>query len=328
LFSIVGGIKDKTNFGDTMNMFENIDENDLQQKLKETMSGITDFFTNVEKEKDNVDENNEESRTENNSDESTNPKDHFKNIFENLGSGFGGLPNMENIQDHLKTLFDGKIGKLAKELAEEISGEFGDIIGDDMKDAKDTQDVIKKLMKDPKKIMDLMKKVSGKLDSKMKSGDISRDELMKEAGDLVNKMKEMGGKEQFAEMFKKMASSMGSMGKNMKLDTNALDRMTKHSTTREKMLSKLEQRKKLQVDEIEKRNQEFRKRVEEQQKIAADFSVSTKQDNNLVFRLEGEESQEKSMANSFVHPDLLKEMSPEKAPVDKSNKKKKNKKKK
>jgi len=323
LFSIVGGIKDKANFGDTMNMFEGINEGDLHEKLKETMGGITDFFSNME----NLNTENQSSEPSNEGGESEPNREHFRNMFENMGSSFGGMPNMENIQDHLKTLFDGKIGKLAKEMAEEISDEFSDLVGEDMKDVKNTQDVIKKLMKNPKKIMDLMKKVSGKLDSKMKSGEISRDELMKEAGDLMSKMKDMGGKDQFAEMFKKMASSMGGLGKNMKLDTNALDRMTKEASTRERMKSKLEQKKQMQAAELERQKQEMRARLEAQQKLAATYSLTQKSEpNNLAFRLEGEDVQEKSSVNSFIHPDLLKEM--DKVPVDGSVKKKKNKKKK
>jgi hypothetical protein len=331
LFSIVGGIKDKANFGDTMNIFEGINEGDLHEKLKETMGGITEFFSNME----NL--NTERQSDEAGQDESTTSeegqgmpnREHFRNMFENMGSSFSGMPNMENIQDHLKTLFDGKIGKLAKEMAEEISDEFSDLVGEDMKDVKNTQDVIKKLMKNPKKIMDLMKKVSGKLDSKMKSGEISRDELMKEAGDLMSKMKEMGGQDQFAEMFKKMASSMGGLGKNMKLDTNALDRMTKQASMRDKMKSKMEQKKQMQAAELERQKQEIRARVEAQQKLAASYSLTQKSEpNNLVFRLDGEEAQEKSSVNSFIHPDLLKEMEGEKKPLDGAAKKKKNKKKK
>jgi hypothetical protein len=321
LFSIVGGVKDKANFGETMNMFEGIDEKELQEKLKETMGGITDFFTNIEK-------NAGCEQTEEGSHDTDSRGDQFKNMFENMGGAFKGMPNMENIQDHLKALFDGKIGKLAKELAEEISGEFSDLVGEDMKDVKDTQDVIKKLMKDPKKIMDLMKKVSGKLDSKMKSGEISRDELMKEAGDLMSKMKDMGGKDQFAEMFKKMAGSMGSLGKNMKLDTNALERLTKQTTTREKMKTKMEQKKQTQAAELEKQKQEIRERIEAQQRLAASYSLTQKSEpNNLAFRLEGEEVQEKSSMNSFIHPDLLNEM--DQKPTDGvAKKKKKNKNKK
>jgi hypothetical protein len=303
LFTIVGGIKDKSNFGDAMNMFQGIDENELQGKLKETMGGITEFFSNMEQfmEKPSDETNTPDEH------QSENPRENFRNMFENMSGS--GMPNMENIQDHLKSLFDGKIGKLAQEMAEELSGEFTDLVGDDIKDARNTQDVIKKLMKNPNKIMDLMKKVSGKLDSKMKSGDISREELMKEAGDLLGKMKDMGGQDQFNEMFKNMAKSMGGLGKNMRFDTNAMDRMTKQATTRDKMKSKLEEKKKATAEEFERKKEEIRKRVEEQQRLAAAYSLqSTESPNNFVFRLDGEESQEKSLANSFIHPDLLKDM--------------------
>jgi len=333
LFSITGGIKDKANFGDTMNMFEGIDENMLQEKLKETMGSITDFFSKMENEgsKDEPkDGPNDEPKDGPNDGEHDDRREQFKKMFENMGNpsseSFGGLPNMENIHEHLKGLFDGKIGKLAKEMAEEISGEFTDLIGDDMQDAKSTQDVIKKLMKNPAKIMDLMKKVSGKLDSKMQSGEISREELMKEAGDLLGKMKGMGGQDEFSEMFKKMASSMGGLGKNMKLDTNAIDRMTKQASMRDKMKSKMENKKKSQADETEKRKQEIRERIEAQQKIAANYSLNTTDTpNNFVFKLDGEDVQEKSSMNNFIHPDLLKELENEKKPADSANKKKKKK---
>jgi hypothetical protein len=313
LFSIIGGVKDKATFGETMNIFEGINESDLQEKLKETMGGITDFFSNMER--PNHDENEQERGQDESAGQSTH--EHFKSMFEGMNNG---MPNMENIQDHLKSLFDGKIGKLAKEMAEEISDEFSDLVGEDMNDAKNTQDVLKKLMKNPKKIMDLMKKVSGKLDSKMKSGEISRDELMREAGDLLGKMKGMGGQEDFNEMFKKMAASMGGLGKEMRMDTNAMERMTKQASTREKLLSKIGQKKKMQEDELLRKQQEIRQRQEAQQKLEASYSLLQKDSpTNLVFRLEGEEAQEKS----FVHPDLLKELETEKTPAAKSSGKKK-----
>jgi hypothetical protein len=85
----------------------------------------------------------------------------------------------------------------------------------------------------------------------------------------------------------------------------------------------------MQAVDLEKRREEIRKRVEEQQKLAAQFSVESKDSpNNLVFRLDGEELQEKSSANMFTHPDLLKEMEKEKPTQNGDKKKKKNKKKK
>lgn len=339
LFSIIGGVKDKTNFGETMNMFDGIDESELQSKLNETMSGLTDFFKNMDNKTESASQGEGEAdgqgeaggqgegQGEAGAREMPN-MEHFKNMFENMPN----MPNMEDLQGHLKTLFDGKIGKLAKEMAEEISGEFTGLLDEDMGDATSTEDVMKKLMKNPKKIMDLMKKVGGKLDTKMKNGEISRDEIMKEAGDLLSKMKEMGGKEQFTEMLKTMAKNMGGLGKNMRVDTTAIDRMTKQASTRERMRNKMELKKQQQTESIENMKAERQKQIDLQNSfVAANHSLhATQSPDNLVFRLAGEEVQEKS----FIHPDLLREMEEEDkkkttgGEPSKSSKKKKNKNKK
>ena len=318
LFTVVGGIKDKTTFGETMNMFDGIDENELNEKLKETMSGISDFFSNIT---GNMEENTNGSSTSEGFEmpdmekmfESMNMNEEFKNAFNNNSNKMGGMPDMDNMQEHLKSLFDGKIGSLAKDMAEEISEEFQDILGSEGDDVKDTSDVIKKMMKNPKKIMDLMKKISGKLDTKMQNGEISRDEIMKEASELFGKMKDMGGTEQFTELFKNMAKNMGGMGKNMRMDTNALNRMTKQQATKERLLKKLEAKRKATL--------ENQMRLQEQ---PVNYSLQQgEQPNNLVFKLDGMESQEKS----YIHPDILAEMEKEDK-RDTTEPKKKNKKKK
>ena len=321
LFTVVGCVKDKTTFGETMNMFDGIDETELNEKLKETMSGISDFFSNITGNMDeNMDENsNEKSTNEQGFEipdmekmfESMNMNQEFNNAFNNNKTN--GMPDMDNMQEHLKTLFDGKIGSLAKDMAEEISDEFQDILGSEGDDVKDTSDVINKMMKNPKKIMDLMKKISGKLDTKMQNGEISRDEIMKEASELFGKMKDMGGTEQFTELFKNMAKNMGGMGKNMRMDTNALNRMTKQQATKERLLKKLEAKRKTTL--------ENQMRLQEQ---PVNYSLHQgEQPNNLVFKLDGIESQEKS----YIHPDILAEIEKEDK-RDSTEPKKKNKKKK
>jgi len=328
LFTVVGEVKDKSNFGESLNMFEGIDENDLQGKMKETMEGITDFFKTIIQEDKPADGDNKMGGEGDQTDETEKGgggggesfKEEFKNMFGNMPK----FPNMENIQDHLKSLFEGKIGTLAKEMAEEISGEFSDILGEDINDVRSTQDVIQKLMKNPKKIMDLMKTVGSKLDQKMKSGEISREEIMKEAGDLFGKMKGMGGQDQFNDMFKNLAKGMGGLGKNMKLDTNAINRMTKMQETRERIRKKVELKK--QMEEITKQQMELQKAAA----LANYMLHNTDNPNNFKFSLDGEEQQEKS----FIHPDILKEMEVEAEDEKKKNtategaKKKKNKKKK
>jgi hypothetical protein len=320
LFTIVGGVKDKSSFGEAANMFEGIGEGELNEKMAEAMGSITDFFKNMDNIMGDLGSKDEEpTEEENNSSKENAHFDDFKKKFDGMG-----MPDIGKLQEHLKTLFDGKIGKLAKEMAEEISEEFSDLLGKDGADMKNPQDIIKKLMKDPKKMMDLMKTVGSKLDNKMKSGEISRDELMKEASEMMDKMKDMGGGDQFNEMFKNLAKNMGSMGKNMKVDTNALDRMTKMMSTKDRLRNKSEQKKQQKVAEQEQQIAEMKKRMEEQEKLLAKYSLEAKGENNLVFKLEGEELQERS----FIHPDLLKEIAEEdakksNAPKTTTNKKKK-----
>ena len=44
MVTIMNGIEDKSAFGDTMNLFDGINEEDLHSKLSETINGLSDFF--------------------------------------------------------------------------------------------------------------------------------------------------------------------------------------------------------------------------------------------------------------------------------------------
>lgn len=316
LFTVVGSANDSSNFGETAKLFAGIDEKDLQEKLNETMMNLTGFFEKMST--------NEADTTEpTSSTESGEPQ--FENMFRNMPN-MEGMPDLNNLQNTLKTLFEGKIGSLAKEMAEEIADEFKDVLGDMGDTNANPQDIIKKLMKNPTKISSLLKTVSSKLDEKMKNGSISKDEIMREASDMMNKMKEMGGSENFKEMFQNMAKSMGGLGKNMKFNQGALDRMMKQEENKTKVKDRAEQKreklKKEKQDEFEKMMQRKREQLALQQK----YSVTATDDpNHLVFKLNGEEDQEKS----FIHPDLIKMLEEEdKANQSISTEKKVNKKKK
>jgi hypothetical protein len=275
LFTIIQDVKDKTNFGDSMNMFEGINEGELHEKLKETMGGISDFFSKMKScAKEGVGE------------EGSVPPFPMPN-FEDFARN-SDLPDMENIQDHLRNLFNGKIGSLAKEMAEEITEEFKDMLGEDIGQLNNTEDAMKLFMKDPKKLISLMKKISTKLDKKMADGDISREEIMKEASEMMSKMKEMGGGENMKEMFEKFAKGMGGMGKNVRMDVNAMNRMTTAENTRNRLRTKLQQKKDKQNAELEKMKQIAAMRN------MSNYSLETVSPDNLVFRLDGEEGQEKT----------------------------------
>jgi hypothetical protein len=247
LITIMSSVKDKTNFGETMNLFEGIDEGELQSKLTDTISNLTNFFKNMSGDNVDVGEDNvggDAGDAETDDAANAGRDGAKKSPFDPTG-----------IHDHLKTLFEGKIGKLAKELAEELSGDLMDIFSEDghaMPDSAagiNTQDIFKKLMKNPKKIMELLKTVGSKLETKMKDGDISKEEIMKEAGELMGKMKDMGNGKEFQEMMKNLTKNMGglgglagALGKDAKFDFAGMQREMKKGAQAEKMREKLEKR--------------------------------------------------------------------------------------
>jgi hypothetical protein len=288
LFTLTPSLKDKTPFGDAQNLFDGIDESELQSKITEAISGIGDFFKNIRKETAGQEEGGQEEAFQNCEGE---PREKYN------------MPNPNNIFDNLKSLFDGKIGKLAKELAEEMSDEFKEIFGNEGGVGADPKDVFKKLMKDPKKIMNLVQKLSTKLKSKFESGEVNQDDMMREASQFMKQFKDMGGagSEQFKEMFQNMTKGMG-LGKNAKMDVNALARMEKQMDMRERM----------------KRNVE-KKRAEQE---ASNIKMVN---GTPVFQLDGGEKQEKSSKEDIDK--LMKEMGLENEVVNASsntnNKKKK-----
>ena len=313
LFTIVGSVDDKKSFGESANIFDGIDENVLQEKLEETMKNIGNVFEKMDtlKQKVNKMEGTTEDNEETNTGETPNPRAAFEN-----------LPNMENLQSHLKQLFDGKIGKLAKELAEEVADEFKDVVGGD---DENPQNMIKNLMKNPNKIKNLMKTVSGRLDEKMKSGEISKDELMKEAGQFLNEIKKTSGDAGVNEMLQSAMKNMGGLGKNAKINKSALNRLMKQSESKEKMQQKANVRKQEILRQKEKERKETFDRIREQNRLKAQFKLQQKENpDSFVFSLDGEDVQEKS----FVHPDLIAEMKKEEEEEKETTSKKKKKKKK
>ena len=239
LFTVIGSVKDSSNFGDAMKMFESMDENDLQSKMQETMDGLGDFFKGFASE--GLNECANEGSNEGSDEGSAN---------EGEAKGFK-LPKPEVLHEHMRTLMEGKLGKLAKELTEEFTEDLKGVF-DETDQNMSMKDIMAQIMKDPKKIMQIMKKITDKLQNKMKNGDISQDELMKEVAGLVEKFKGMGGggddfvknfaSGPFAKMFKNMAGqAMGNqaMGQSQNL--------SKHSAMKERLRKKMEDKKQKQV---------------------------------------------------------------------------------
>jgi hypothetical protein len=76
LFTIIGNINDKNDFGKTMNLFEGIDETELQSKLSDAMKNMSDFFKNSS------------SSTSSSEEENPNPNPMAEDFFEKMSKEF------------------------------------------------------------------------------------------------------------------------------------------------------------------------------------------------------------------------------------------------
>lgn len=159
--------------------------------------------------------------------------DSQSNADEPSSSAFPKLPDIKTIHEHLQGLFDGKIGKMARELAESISGDLSSILGEDAKNVKTNQDILKLLMKNPARIQQLIKLIGEKVKDKLNSGEVDQDQMMKEAVDILSKFKDMGGG---MDGMKQMFQQMGvNMPKGARMDTSKLERMTSFQKTKERL---------------------------------------------------------------------------------------------
>lgn len=237
LFSVVGSVDNASRFGESLNVFENMDETELQTKLQETFAGLEDFFKGTSFPTCDSAKGTEGSfKNSNTNEEDANNED--TNEDEDVNKGFK-LPNPEVIQEHMRTLMEGKIGKLAKELTEEFSEDMKTVF-DETDENMDIKDIMSKFMKDPKKLMVMMKKITDRLQAKLKNGEISQDELMQEVASLVDKFKGLDKNGSMMEMFTKgplakmFAGMAGGQGLQM------LQRAGKQSEFKERLRKKME----------------------------------------------------------------------------------------
>jgi archaellum component FlaG (FlaF/FlaG flagellin family) len=217
---VIGSVKNTSDLGDTAKLFEAINEDELKSKLQETFEGIKDIFSSTD--------------LSGNFDFSNN----FSDSSSNNSFNFGNMPNPEDLHNHINGLMNGKLGKLAMELAEETAQD----LNLDMENISNAKDVFEKLFKNPTKLMSMVKNVGSKLDEKIKSGEIKESELMEEGMDLLNKMKNMPGMDNMQKIFSQMG--MPGLGKGGKLNMGAmesqLNRNMKTAKMKERMKEKAE----------------------------------------------------------------------------------------
>jgi hypothetical protein len=228
LFSIVGTMDNKDAFGDTAKLFEAINEEEFKSKLQDTLTQMQGLF------------------------------DISNNGFgADMGMGMGmsgeglnpsDLPNAEQINEHITGMLGGKIGQLAREIAEETAAN----LNMDLDGATDMKDVFNKLVRKPTKLMGLIKNVGDKLDSKIKSGELKESEMIQEATEIMNKMKNMPGMGNIQSMLSKMG--MGGLGGG-KINTGAMEAQLNQRLKTAKMKERI--RAKAEANALRKQQEEL-----------------------------------------------------------------------
>tara|TARA_B100000579_G_scaffold287635_1_gene238575 strand:+ start:565 stop:1938 length:1374 start_codon:yes stop_codon:yes gene_type:complete len=230
LFSIITNIEDKESFGNNEKLFEAINSDEFKNKLEETVKNMEGLF------------NFNNTSDENSGDVSNSDPFNFNKVFESMNidpSNVGNLPDTDTIHDHINKLINGKLGSLAKELAEETTKD----LGLDVENITDVNDLFKKLFQNPNKLMSLVTNISGKLDKKMKDGSIKESEILEEASSIFKNMKGMPGMDNIQDLFKSMNLDQ-MLPKGGKINSNAfqhmMDQNIKMSKMRERMKKKAE----------------------------------------------------------------------------------------
>lgn len=215
LFAVIGTIRTSSQLGDSAKMFEQINEEELKNKLEETLKEMQNIFEKSTTNGENA-ENGQNGET-----------NHIN--MENM-------PNADQIHEHIYSMMGGKLGKLAMELAEETAKD----LNLDVNNTGSAQDVFQSLLQNPNKMMNMVKNIGSKIDEKIKSGEMKETEIMEEGLELLNKMKDMPGMGDIQKMFTQMG--IPGLGKNAKLNVGAmeaqLNRNMKNAKLKERLRAK------------------------------------------------------------------------------------------
>ena len=273
LFSVVSDISEGESFGDTAKLFEAINETEFKSKLDETINNIKNLF------------------------ETTNTNSHSNdtNSSETQGINLEDLPDANQFHEHINNMMDGKLGKLAREIAEDTANELN-IDPDNMSSAND---YFQTLFKNPNKLMGLVKSVGDKLDDKIKSGDIKESELLEEASNIVKRMRDMPGMENIQSMLSKMGiPNLG--GKNAKVNMGAvqnhLNQNLRMAKTKERLKKKLETDQSLKSNSLNFTQEELEREANIMKMLN---EANNNEIENLIFRTG--EKMEKSARSSSQH---------------------------
>jgi hypothetical protein len=272
LFNIITSIDDISFFGNSLELLKIIDSENLSAKIQSTVEELSNIFSfkeNKAPKKNNDDQEcKEEEGDEDDShglgdlpnmeglfDISGSPfamfntmfndlSNNFKEFSENMNDNSGdsdnnkhndyAIPDKEELFSHLNNLINGKIGSLAKEIAEETSKDF-DLESENL---GDVNDLLKGFMKNPSKMMGLIDNINKKINNKMKDGSIKESELLEEATEIFKNMKNMPGMTNFNDILKSMNLDKF-MPKGGKINPNTFQNMMEQNVKMSKMKERM-----------------------------------------------------------------------------------------
>jgi hypothetical protein len=215
--SVIGNENEKkkksleVGLGDTSSIFDNINEEELKEQLQLTLENITSLFENNKNNEADAD-------CFNNNIESTdtqliNNDDNDNNGINDINGINVELPNIDNIQDQLKGLMDGKLGQLAMEMAKDTAN----TLTEDLDGSENPANILQNMFSKPGMMMDMVKNIGSKLDEKIKTGDIKENELMQEGMNLMTNMKNVPG---FDSLFSQLSGCIGQQTNNTRQQNN------------------------------------------------------------------------------------------------------------
>ena len=267
LFNIITTIDDISFFGDSLELLKIIDGEKFSSKIQSTIEELSNMFSHKEKSDTN---NEEQSETNNETNSEDNEKHDFAKMFDVSNNPFSmftdmlndlsgnlnnctenktgennessnnndyNIPDKDELFSHINKLINGKIGSLAKEIAEETTKDM-DL---DTENITDVNDVLKGFMKNPTKLLGLISKISNKINSKMKDGSLRESELLEEATNIFKNMKDMPGMGNFNDIFKSMNLDQF-MPKGGKINPTAFQNMMEQNVKMSKMKERMKKK--------------------------------------------------------------------------------------
>lgn len=270
LFSIVNETNNGASFGDSLKLFEAMDPEQLQSKLEEVIGGMEDVFKDLEMQQSAESaegDGDEEGDGDGDGDGEGDGEDaEAPAAASGAGAGAGaddsseqpsgsaggfmpkmGLPDPQQLHDHIRKMMGGKLGALAHEIAEETAKE----LNLKMDDAKNVQDVFKRLLRNPGKLIEMVKSVGTKLEGRLKSGEIKESELMREASEMMSSMKSMPGMKDIQKMMQsvgmnmpanKMAAAAAGLAGGGKINLGAMKSVLGQNMRRAQMMERMQKR--------------------------------------------------------------------------------------